>query len=201
MFQVNAQNLKDLRAAVEQYGEAWIHGCGNIYVTKEDSHFRAKWSNPLHNGDASAPKYWAHFKSVDEVPDNVEALIKLFEGNRMKQLRDSADKENKNISPVKMLKGTQPAAAPKAPAVGTEELVKAAAHLQEKSMEISGRENILDKKEIELEEKQQEIYAREQQVQELARKKDQELKDHARALAEKEAELAKREKALAKAEK
>lgn len=78
IFKVNKANLALTRATIKTYGEAWLHGCGNVYATAEDSDFRKNFTNP--NPDRTAPPsaYAVHFNDVNQVPATPEQAEEML---------------------------------------------------------------------------------------------------------------------------
>lgn len=131
LFKVNNANLTHLRAAVEQYGEAWIHGDGNIYVDEPASNFRKDFSNPTHDGMPTAPQYRAHFKSLDSIPTSVDAMKKILLDNANRETEKKQETVNKTDVKIIQL--------PKNPALDTN-TSDIAQTLAEKAEELKERE-------------------------------------------------------------
>lgn len=170
LFKVNDQHLVHLAQAVTQFGAAWIHGDGNIYVDESSSNFRKDFSNPELNGNPSAPKYRAFFDQVDDIPETVEELEKMFLSNAQKEMREQAkqkDKTNLKVLAAAPAKATQSAPAP------------AALHLAAKEKDLA--------------EWDEQLGAREQEVEQGAQK----VQEASKVLGQREKELARREAELA----
>jgi hypothetical protein len=82
MFKTNQANIAQIKATIDSYGECWFHGCGNIYVGKDESDFRKNFTNP--NSEESI--YRVHFSGQNEVPGNVKELNELLMKSRNQEL-------------------------------------------------------------------------------------------------------------------
>jgi len=201
MFKTHITNLEDAKLAIEQYGECWLHGCGNIYTDKGAHEFRAKYGNPLHNGNPSAGAYFVHFTSVSQVPTSLERLHGMFHANRTKQVEEAAAKDNKVAAPVQVLKARATPPKAQGEAGTTEDLSGASAHLAQKAAHLQSREVLLDETEVNLELKSQELANKELsilQAQKDAAAATEALKAKEAQLAAMEAELKKQAAILAK---
>lgn len=82
MFKTNQANIAQIKATIEAYDECWFHGCGNIYVGKDESDFRKNFTNP--NSEESI--YRIRFSSLNEVPGSVKELNELLMKSRNQEL-------------------------------------------------------------------------------------------------------------------
>lgn len=82
MFKANQANIAQIKATIDAYGECWFHGCGNIYVGKDESDFRKNFTNP----NSEEAIYRIHFSSINEVPSSVKELNELLMKSRNQEL-------------------------------------------------------------------------------------------------------------------
>src|ERR1700733_5045838 len=88
LFKVNKANLALARATVRTYGQAFLHGCGNVYATEEDSNFRRDFSNPQSDKSESPSTYRLHFTDVSQVPTTVEDTERQFFASKQRDQRE-----------------------------------------------------------------------------------------------------------------
>jgi hypothetical protein len=74
IFKLHEENLPQVKAVVKKFGVCYIHGDGNLYITKEESDFRKDFSNP--NSDEAT--YRVKFEKGDEIPGTIEDLQSLM---------------------------------------------------------------------------------------------------------------------------
>lgn len=99
LFKVNKANLALARAAIRAYGEAYLHGCGNVYATEEDSNFRRDFSNPQSDKSESPSTYRLHFTDVSQVPTTVEDTERQFFASKQRDQREK--QRTKTVSKVR----------------------------------------------------------------------------------------------------
>ena len=87
-------NLKHLKAVVKQYGQAWIHGDGNIYHTEKLSNDAQQFVNT----PFSAPSYRVKFTLHDKLPTSVEELERALQEGKTKEIKD----EKKQVEAKKL---------------------------------------------------------------------------------------------------
>jgi hypothetical protein len=97
MFKTRQTNIPQIKAVINEYGQCWFHGCGNIYVDKKESDFRKEFTNP--NSEESV--YRIHFTSISQVPSTVEDLDKLLLASRNKEMIE--EKRPKSVTGVKTI--------------------------------------------------------------------------------------------------
>jgi hypothetical protein len=161
-------NLAHLRDVIDEFGPAWIHGDGNVYLEEQDSNFHFKYSNPLPNQAPSAAMYRAKFNDSDDVPDTCKELEEIMLQNAKKKMEQ--DQVTKNAVEPRVVKAKRKIVAPEVNP------------LIEKEAELSQYEEKLGEKEKGLSEKEGQI---------IAAAKTVTAKSH--ELAQREAELAERE--------
>lgn len=105
LFKVNRANLTLARAAIREYGECWLHGCGNIYATKEDSDFRKEFTNPNPDKTPPASAYVLHLTRVSQVPGTPEEAEEALLKSKAQEARES--QRQKSISKVRTLSVTE----------------------------------------------------------------------------------------------
>ena len=179
MNRCNEANLEHARETVEQFGECWLHGDGNVYHTEAASKFQRTFSNP-NNMHA---KSWAHFRSVAQIPETPEELLPIFMGNRVKDEQDAGKEQNKNTNEPVVIKSKK--LPPVIAKISTEDLLKTAAGLTEKESFLSSREDILDQTEIQLEQKNKSLAKMEARLKQM----EQDLATREAALKKKEAPI------------
>ena len=181
LFSVNDANLRHLEDCVEQFGKAWIHGNGNVYVTEETHAFARDYSPPLRLGELGSGSYWAFFDDVDDIPNSVELLKKIFLKNREKQVEESI--ETKKNTEITVVKGRKPVLTPTEKEVDNG-LDAKAKELEEHASKLEARENSLTdwhekltsatqeqaQKFSEIEQKEKDLAERERKLQEKLEK-------------------------------
>jgi len=73
-FRLLPVHLQEIKAVTESYGEVYIHGSGNKYLTKEESDIHKKLSSP----ETQEAEYVAYFKKGDKLPESVEELTQIM---------------------------------------------------------------------------------------------------------------------------
>lgn len=106
LLKVNEANLQHCRDVVEQFGQAWIHGDGNIYVDKQAHTTARDFGTPGPRREAGASSYWAYYDDVDEVPDTVAQLKKDFMKNKERMVEQI--EEQKVKTDIKVVKQKLP---------------------------------------------------------------------------------------------
>lgn len=97
MFKTSQANIPQIKATIEEFGECWFHGCGNIYADKVSSDFRQKFTNP--NSEEST--YRIHFTNVKQVPGTVEALNKALMSSRSDEIvKEKMPKASQSIKTI-----------------------------------------------------------------------------------------------------
>jgi hypothetical protein len=105
MFKTSKENIPQIKATIEEFGECWFHGCGNIYVDQGASDFRQKFTNP--NSEEST--YRVHFTALNQVPATLEELNKLLMTSRSEEIvREKMPKASQSIKTIKVKPETKP---------------------------------------------------------------------------------------------
>lgn len=173
-------NLIHLVDVLDQFGPAWIHGDGNVYLDETESNFHFKYSNPLPNQAPSAPMYRAHFKDSDDVPETCEELEKMMLDNA--KLKMEKDQVSKNAAEPVVVKSRRSKIVP--PQVNP--LIEKEEELKAFDMQLSDKENALSQKEEQVHAAAKNVTVK---AQELA-DKAAELEQREQRLKEMEAKLA-----------
>jgi hypothetical protein len=97
MFKIKPQHLEYLQITVEDFGIAYLHGDGNIFVDKESSDYRKNWSSPSSKGS----EYVLVFKKGDLLPASTEELMQAFykekETEQRRAFEPVAEKKAKSL--------------------------------------------------------------------------------------------------------
>jgi hypothetical protein len=101
MFKTHENNIPQIHAVIDAYGECYFHGCGNFYDKKEDSDFRKDFTNPGHNNTTPASAYRVHFRSKSEVPKTVEDLNALLQNSFAKEQVEAS--KPKSVAAIKTI--------------------------------------------------------------------------------------------------
>jgi hypothetical protein len=101
MFKTHKENIPQIHAVIDAFGECYFHGCGNLYDNKQDSDFRKDFTNPGHNNTTPASAYRVHFTDANQVPKTTEELNALLQKSFAKeQVEASKPKSISNIKTV-----------------------------------------------------------------------------------------------------
>lgn len=111
LFKANTVNLQQtralLRAKIAQHGEGhsdavvYLHGCGNLYFSKEDSDFRKDFTNKNPDGSEPASSYRLIFRHLEDIPKSQDALENAFFSAKAKEVKAAA--QPKQISKIPTL--------------------------------------------------------------------------------------------------
>lgn len=96
IFKVNNVNLALARATVRVHGKAWLHGCGNVYNNKDDSDFRADFTNPNPDKTPHASSYRLYFDSVNQVPANEDEAEERLLRAKAAELKENTRQKSVN---------------------------------------------------------------------------------------------------------
>jgi hypothetical protein len=97
LFKTNKNNIAQIKAVIESFGQCYFHGDGNLYADEKESDFRKDFSNPKND----AATYRVKFTAVSQVPETLDELNNALLKARNNEVIQSA--KPKEVAMVKTI--------------------------------------------------------------------------------------------------
>jgi hypothetical protein len=104
-FHINAAVIEWANVVLENNGECWLAGTGQVYHDELSARSHKRDTNP----DIEAATYMLHFKKGDKIPATPEAVIRALQNQRMSEIDSTQVKDN---LPKPWVRPTQKTASP-----------------------------------------------------------------------------------------
>ena len=85
-FRINAAVIRLANKSLNDFGEIWLNGSGQVYSSKKEAYDKVKFSHPEHE----EATYQCHFVTGDKIPAMPEQVIKMMYSEKQKRDSESA---------------------------------------------------------------------------------------------------------------
>jgi hypothetical protein len=93
-FVINEAIIEWANVVLENNGECWLAGTGQVYHNELAARSHKRDTNP----NVEAATYMLHFKKGDKIPATPEAVIKALQNQRMSEI-DSTEVKDSQVKP------------------------------------------------------------------------------------------------------